>query len=146
MKKSVVIICPNPESFITTSLCELLLRENIIIDAVIVKKFTVHRFIEEFSRDGKRLIKKIWRKLILRSNAYDRSNTENIISFRQEFKITLRNVKELVKLGTDVLYVDDVNSNEVENLLTRTQPDLVVFTGGGVDKREYFKSFWQWSY
>jgi len=134
MKKRVVIICPNPESYITTSVCELLIRRDIRIDAVIVKRFTLKRFLDEFSRDGARLIKKIWRKLILKSLAYEQNDYENIIYFRSKLDIRLKNVKQLVKFNTEIMNVANINSKDVENLLTKLRPDLVVFTGGGIIK------------
>lgn len=134
MNKKVIVISPNPESYITTSVCELLLRRNITIQSVIIKRFTIKRFKEEFSRDGLRLIKKIWKKLILKRNAYEQTNFENIISFRSKLNINLKNVNELVKSNTEILNVDDINSKQVENMLRKFKPDLVVFTGGGLIK------------
>ena len=58
MSGRVVIISPNPESYYTTSVAELLLRHEINIVGVFVKKFTLKRFKQEFSRDGIRLLKK----------------------------------------------------------------------------------------
>jgi methionyl-tRNA formyltransferase len=134
MNKKVVVISPNPESYFTTSVCELLLRRNITIQSVIVKRFTIKRFKDEFSRDGLRLVKKIWKKLILKRNAYEQTNFENIISFRSKLNINLKNVNELVKSNTEIINIDDINSNVVKNLLIRLKPDLVVFTGGGLIK------------
>ena len=125
MNKKVIVISPNPESYITTSVCELLLRRNITIQSVIVKRFTIKRFKDEFSRDGLRLIKKIWKKLILKRNAYLQTNFENIISFRFKLNINLKNVNELVKFNTEILNVDDINSKQVENMLIKLKPDLV---------------------
>jgi methionyl-tRNA formyltransferase len=127
-----VVISPNPNSYFTTSVCELLLRKDITVQAVIVKRFTIKRFKDEFSRDGMRLIKKIWKKLILKNKAYNELNIENIISFRSRLNITLKNVNDLVK--TEIINVDDINSNAVENILIDLKPDLVVFTGGGLIK------------
>ena len=140
MSKKVIIISPNPESYITTSVCELLLRENIFIQAVIVKKFTFKRFKDEFSRDGTRLLKKIWNKLILKSKIYDESNNENIISFRAQNNITLKNVNELSQNGTSIINVVDINSVFIENILKELKPDLVVFTGGGLIKGNILKN------
>jgi methionyl-tRNA formyltransferase len=48
--------------------------------------------------------------------------------------ISLDNVKNLVKHGTKVQFVNDLNSVEVENSLKELQPDLIIFTGGGLIK------------
>ena len=132
MSKKVVIISPNPQSLYTTSVCELLLRSNIEISAILVKKFTFKRFRDEFSRDGFRLIKKIWKKLILKNSAYAEDESENIINFRKKNNINLITVDELKKTGTAIHYLNDINSIKSENILIEINPDLVVFTGGGL--------------
>jgi folate-dependent phosphoribosylglycinamide formyltransferase PurN len=129
----VIVISPNPESLYTTSVCELLLKSGIEIQAVFVKKFSLTRFKDEFSRDGFRLIKKIWKKLILRAKAYyNIDEQDNILNFRASNNISINNVNELISKGTQIHYVDDINSNHVEQLLKIYNTDLIVFTGGGL--------------
>lgn len=133
MGAKVIVISPNPESLYTTSVCELLLKSGIEIQAVFVRKFSLSRFKDEFSRDGLRLIKKIWKKLILKSKAYKNiDEQDNILNFRASNNVSLKNVKELVSQGTHIHYVDDINSNNVEQLLKIYKTDLIVFTGGGI--------------
>lgn len=133
MGSKVIVISPNPKSFYTTSVCELLLKEGIEIQAVIVKKFSFARFKDEFSRDGFRLVKKIWKKLILKTKAYQNiEEHDNIINFREINNISLKDVKELISTGTKIHYVDDINSKYVEDLFREYNTDLVVFTGGGM--------------
>lgn len=133
--KRVIIISPNPASFYTTSVCEMLLRENIIIQAVIVKKFSIKRFKEEFQRDGLRLLKKIWRKLILRSKSYSVNLDNSIIGYRERNKIELKNVNELKKSNIKIFSVEDINNEKTIEMFKRLKPDLVVFTGGGMIKQ-----------
>lgn len=133
MQKKVALLSPNPASLYSTSVCELLMRNDIKIEVIFVKKFTLSRFKDEFSRDGIRLIKKIWKKLVLKEKAYDAfSNIETITSFRKKENITLKNVKELEAKGVEVHFVDDLNSSFVENKLKEKQVDATVFTGGGL--------------
>ena len=94
----VIVISPNPKSLYTTSLCSMLIKNNIEISAVFVKKFTLNRFKNEFSRDGLRLIKKIWNKLILGQLAYKKNNSDNIIKFRDLNNIKMDHVNELKKI------------------------------------------------
>ena len=84
MDKKVIIISPNPSSLYTTSVCELLMRHGIQIQAVFVKKFSLNRFKDEFSRDGVKLLKKIWKKLVLRNRAYQDDEKDNILNFRKK--------------------------------------------------------------
>ena len=136
MKKRIVIFSPSPYSLYTTSVCELLLRNNIEISCIVVKKFTLKRFIQEFRRDGKRLLKKIWNKLILKDRAYKNSQIkENIISFRDNEGIK---TKSIFDFGIDVIQVDDLNNATVEKCLSEINIDLIVFTGGGLIRENIF--------
>ncbi|WAC01082.1 formyltransferase family protein [Lacinutrix neustonica] len=140
-RKRIAVFSPNPKSLYTTSVCELLLRNDIIIEDVFVKKFTISRFQKEFSRDGFRLIKKIWNKLILQEKAYNGfTHVENIISFREKEKIKLNNVKELKKKGIGVHFVNDLNDISVEKILRAKKVDAVVFTGGGLIRENIIKN------
>jgi methionyl-tRNA formyltransferase len=133
MQKKVALISPNPASFYSTSVAELLLRNNVDLKIVFVKKFTLKRFKDEFSRDGVRLLKKIWKKLILKKRVYDKFlEVETIMAFRSKQKIRIKNIKELKKKGVEVYFVDDLNGSFVENKLKEKQVDLTVFTGGGL--------------
>ena len=140
MFKKVIVISPNPASFYTTSVCDLLIREGIQIQAVFVKKFSFKRFKDEFSRDGAKLLKKIWKKLVLRNRAYQDEEKDNILNFRNMHNISLSNVSELEKQGVDVFYVNNLNSQFVESKLQSYNTDLVVFTGGGLIRENILKS------
>ena len=110
----------------------MLIKNNIEISAIFIKKFTLKRFKNEFSRDGLRLIKKIWNKLILGQLAYKKNNADNIIKFRDLNDIKLNHVNELKKNNTKIFYVNDINSTYVEDEFKKVKPSLVLFTGGGI--------------
>ena len=131
-KKRVAIISPNPKSLYTNSVCELLLRKDVDIQLIIVKKFSIQRFIDEFSRDGSRLIVKIWRKLVLKERYYYNSKAFNIIDYRKELNLEISDVAEFEKNGTELLYTKNINSQRVEQKLKKSGCDLVIFTGGGL--------------
>jgi folate-dependent phosphoribosylglycinamide formyltransferase PurN len=140
MGAKVVVISPNPQSLYTTSVCDLLLKSGIEIQAVFVKNFSFTRFKDEFSRDGFRLVKKIWKKLILKTKAYQNiEEHDNILNFRASNGISIKNVNELVSQGTRIHYLDDINSSHVEQLLKIYNTDLIVFTGGGMIKENILK-------
>lgn len=139
--KKVIIISPNPKSLYTTSVCELLEREGVQIQAVFVKKFSLMRFKDEIARDGKRLLKKIWKKLILKNKSYNQfNNIENILKYRLNENIQLKNVSELRKKGIPVFFVHDLNSKKVVSKLIELKPDLTVFTGGGMIRENILKN------
>jgi len=134
MNKSIIVFCPNPYSLYTNSVCELLIRKGYSIDAIIVRKFTINRFRQEFARDGKRLIKKIINKLILKSRAYA-DNNYNIKAFRKENNLTIKNVSVFKKTGTKLVYCNDLNDKIVEDTLRSYPSKIVVFTGGGIIRK-----------
>ncbi|MFT4800279.1 MAG: methionyl-tRNA formyltransferase [Flavobacteriaceae bacterium] len=136
MQKKVALLSPNSASLYSTSVSELLMRNNIKIEVIFVKKFTPSRFKAEFSRDGLRLIKKIWKKLVLKEKAYNSfGDIETILTYRQKENITLNNLKELQTKGVEVHFVKDLNSEFVEKKLKEKQVNVTVFTGGGLIRK-----------
>ncbi len=133
-KKSIIVFCPNPSSLYTVSVCELLLNRGYSIDHIIVRKFTFKRFRTEFSRDGKRLLIKIWKKLFLKEAAYPKG-TDSLPLFRSNNKLKIRNVREFKKNGTKILYCNTLNDQIVEDTLKMYDDKLVVFTGGGIIRK-----------
>ncbi|AZJ35039.1 hypothetical protein D6T69_05685 [Tenacibaculum singaporense] len=141
MKKKIALISPNPKSLYSTSVAELLLRNDVDIDVVFIKKFTISRFKKEFSRDGIRLLKKIWKKLILKEKAYDQFNDiDTILTLRDREDIKLKNLRELRKNGIEVYFVDDLNSDFVEKKLKEKKVDVTVFTGGGLIRKNILEN------
>mgnify|MGYP001795544947 CR=1 FL=1 len=134
MTKSLIVFCPNPYSLYTNSVCELLIRRGYTIDAIVIKKFTITRFQNEFKRDGKRLLKKIWKKLVLRDTAYT-GEAGSIVGFRKEKNLTIKNVEDFKKHGTNIVYCKSLNDAVVEETLKRYDEKLIIFTGGGIIRK-----------
>lgn len=134
MTKKLIVFCPNPFSLYTTSVCELLIRKGYHIECIVVRKFTLNRFRSEFSRDGKRLLKKIWHKLFLREKAYS-EDMSSIVSFRKENNIIVKHVGHFKKHGTKIIECNSLNDSIVENLLKLYDEKLIIFTGGGIIRK-----------
>lgn len=130
-RKRVIIIAPSPYSLYSTSVYTLLERKGINVAGIIIKKFTVSRFLSEYKRDGKRLFLKVWKKLVLREKAYN-EEVYNIINFRNSSGITLKSLMDIKAKDCMIKSVEDINSNEVAALVDTIRPDLIVFTGGGL--------------
>ncbi len=116
----------------------MLLKKGVNVQAIVVRKlFNPQRFFSEFSRDGSRLIIKIWKKLFLRKNAYKNSSNDTIVNLMKDENITFKDVFEFQKLQhIPVLSCKDLNDAKVIELLKEQSPDLVVFTGGGLIRDE----------
>ncbi len=112
----------------------MLVQKGYTIDHVVVRKFTMNRFKAEFARDGKRLLKKIWNKLVLKQAAYEKG-ADNIIRFREEHGLKKTHVKDFAASGTKFEYCDSLNDANVEEVLKQYQDKIVVFTGGGIIRR-----------
>ena len=135
---SVVIFSPSRYSLYTISVAELLRRQNVEVKAVIMRKLVnPDRFLSEFRRDGLRLLKKIWKKLVLRERAYSEQPFETMASFMLAEGIHFKSVDALTNAhGIPIQYCRDLNDPEVVQTLQRLKPDLVVFTGGGLIRKE----------
>ena len=132
--KKIMVFCPNPYSLYTVSVCELLMKRGYDIECIFVRKFTLSRFKKEFARDGKRLFKKIWNKLILREKAY-LEDSNSIITLRNKTKLSIKHVKEFKDFGTKLIYCNSLNDKIVEDTLKLYDKKLVVFTGGGIIRK-----------
>jgi len=133
-KKNIIVFCPNPFSLYTTSMCELLMRKGYHIECIAVRKFTLKRFRTEFSRDGIRLLKKIWNKLFLKEKAYS-SELNSIVSFRKENNLVIKNINQFKKNGTKIMKCNSLNDMNVERILKSYDEKLIIFTGGGIIRK-----------
>jgi folate-dependent phosphoribosylglycinamide formyltransferase PurN len=139
---SVVVFSPSRYSLYTITVTELLRHQNVEVKAVIVRKLVnPGRFVSEFRRDGARLIKKIWKKLVLRERAYSEQTFETMASFMRVEGIRFKTVDVLTReYDIPIQYCRDLNDPEVVETLRRLKPDLVIFTGGGLIRKEVLAS------
>jgi methionyl-tRNA formyltransferase len=139
---SIVIFSPSRFSLYTICVTELLWREHIQIKTIFVRNiFNPSRFYSEYRRDGFRLIKKIWKKLILRDKAYRAANYETISDLMNKEGISYKSVDELSNSHCiPVIHCNDLNDPVVLQGLKRLTPDLVLFTGGGLIRRDILEN------
>jgi methionyl-tRNA formyltransferase len=134
MKSKVIVISPNPYSRYTLTTLYLLKRMDIQVSAVIsLKLLNVNRIFSEFRRDGGRLFKKVYRKLILKGSENTVSGNDNIVSFMSESDMPFIPVPKYCK-ENNIQYVTtaNLNNDKVHNLLDEHKPDCIAFTGGGL--------------
>jgi len=134
----VVIFSPSQYSLYTISVAEMLLRQGVQVAAIFTRRLlSAQRFFSEFRRDGQRIFQKIWKKLVLRRRAYVPQEYETIASFMQRQGIDFKSTGQLQKrYGIPVVFCKDLNDPVVVQELQRIQPDLVLFTGGGLLRKE----------
>jgi folate-dependent phosphoribosylglycinamide formyltransferase PurN len=130
----IVIFSPSRISLYTICVTELLRRNNVNIRAIVVRKMiNPNRFFSEFNRDGNRLIRKIWKKIFLRKTAYKNRDYETIVDLMKKERIVFSKVEDFHrKHDIPTIYCDDLNDTVVVETLQQIQPDMVVFTGGGL--------------
>jgi len=126
------IFCPNPYSQYTSMVILILERLGVKIEGIVLRKFSINRFLEEYQRDGVRLIRKIWRQLIIKTN--ENSQDENIFTYEDlmsRFNYKIKNIKNIAKKKKiKVISVKDFSSNN-KKFLREKNLKIGIFTGGG---------------
>jgi len=131
---SVVVFSPSPYSLYTLSVMRLSEQYGLHVAAVVVRKLvSVARFSQEWRRDGTRLLRKVWRKLILRRRAYARTVECTLGALLSDLGEPARSVPEWCRRHrTTMLTCTDLSAPPVLALLDAVRPDLCLFTGGGL--------------
>lgn len=128
----VIIFCPNPFSLYTSMILHLCLIFGIEVSGVVVRRFTVHRFISELRRDGfTRLLKKIMRKLIIRGDENAEDSKESLKKLHDELIGSSPNIYSLCK-ENEIELMKVKEFEDCSNWMGRISPDLGFFTGGGM--------------
>jgi len=130
----VAVISPNPYSLYTLACLELLRVHGVPVSAVVVRKLmSVGRFVSEYRRDGKRLLRKIWQKLILKRRAYARRAYQSLPGYLRQIGLEHSHVQDWARQQhVPVYYCKTINDPPVIELLRQLRPAAVVFTGGGL--------------
>jgi len=132
--KHVVVFSPNRYSLYTLAVIQLLLTAGVQIDGVVVRKLlNPMRMLTEFRRDGKRLLKKIWNKLVLKRRAYAPAEFPQWPDLLKRLHVAERTVEALAaKHKIPIVYCSTLNDEPVHRALDAYRPDLAIFTGGGI--------------
>ncbi len=90
----------------------------------------------ELKRDGVRLLRKAYRKLVVGESVYE-GGDETILSMAKKAKLPGRDVYDLCEqLGVQTVTVKDHNDKVSCDAIRAAEPDLIVFTGGGLIRKE----------
>jgi len=132
-RPSIVIVSPSPFSLLTLTVVGILVRLSIPIGGLLVRRFTLKRFADEYRRDGARLIYKIWRKLIVRGDENPEETTISLKRVAEAVSDGHTNAVSWCKnLSVPVASASNFDAPEVLDWLKAIQPDLGLFTGGGL--------------
>lgn len=136
----IVIVSPNPFSLFSNSVFAILQRLGVPVCAVIVRKFTLSRFRQEVRRDGtRRLIRKIYRKLILRSDENPDKTAISLKSVSVRLGLSGSDLRKMAKkAGTTVIEVAEFD--DALPSLGPLNPQLAIFTGGGMIRQSFLDS------
>ncbi|MEO5973397.1 MAG: formyltransferase family protein, partial [Sphingomicrobium sp.] len=135
-----VLISPNPVSLYSVAVLELCLRHGLPVAAILVRSFSLQRLAQEYKRDGLRLPRKVWRKLVLRAD-------ENAVTDGVSMKATVdalaprhRDIRRTARAhGIPLLSIDGFVGCGAA--LRRLAPDLGLFTGGGMVDADTIAAF-----
>jgi len=131
----VVIFSPTRTSLFSRLVTYLAHQEPRVEVVGIVERsiWDLKRLRSELRRDGSRLLRKVYRKLILGGHGYQHLPSDNLLNLAKTVGLPQGNLKQLAKRwGIEFIQVGDLNGPEVEGFLQRKVPEVVAFTGGGL--------------
>lgn len=134
----VVVLAPIDNSPFGISVAELCRREpGVVVAAVIVREIlNWKRLRSELRRDGVRLVRKAWRKLVVRAAAREAKCERSFYDVVTELGLEERSLAGWARRhGVTFLKVPDHNDPRAIELLRRSGPEVVAFTGGGLVRR-----------
>lgn len=135
----VVLFSPSRFSLYSMCVAEELRQRGVELAGVAVTRLTdPGRLVREVKRDGRRLAGKVWQKLVLRERMA--STGETLADRKARLGLVHGALDELAaERRVPLVYTGDLNGREVCDMLDRTRPHLVVFTGGGLIRQPVFE-------
>lgn len=134
----IAVLAPIKSSLYARLVCLLLYRESSInlTDIVVRSPWSQKRLASELRRDGSRLFTKIYTKMILGDASYAKDDTESIVYKARSAGLQFKNLKQLAR-NYSIKYstVADHNDSNSQKILEKAAPDLIVFTGGGLIRK-----------
>lgn len=139
--KGIVLICPSPFSLYSISVFSILRKLGAPIEAVLLRKFSFSRFRQEMRRDGlQRLVRKIWRKMILRADENADKTEASLKSVYNRLNVGMGDIRALARAsGIPIIEVNDFE--EAVTPLKDLSPRLAIFTGGGLIRKPLLDAF-----
>ena len=136
----IVLFCPTPMSLYSLAVMQLCNQYHIPITAVVLRRMNLERFRQEFSRDGTRLLRKVWRKLVLRADENSESTSVSLKSVSDQLNCGFSDVRAFARhLGVPVFEVD--NFSQPPKGLRLIKGSRALHTGGGLIREPMLRHF-----
>lgn len=132
----VVILSPNPYSLYTLSVLQLCLQHRVPVAGVLLRAFTTSRFVAELRRDGfAPLMRKIWRKLVLRADENADSGPLSLREVLAALGVQHSDARTLAKAKrVPVFSCAEFDEPAALAWVQGLRPEIGLFTGGGLIK------------
>ena len=130
-----VLLAPIHNSLYARLIADALTKEkDIEISAVIVRSiWNTRRLRSEFKRDGGRLVRKIYQKLVIGDKRFSVNSGNNLSVLAQQQRLRYKTLSDLAKdLKIPYYVVADHNHPKCLQILQKIHPDIIIFTGGGL--------------
>jgi len=134
----VVLFSPTGKSIYARMVLHLLAQEpGVEVAGVVIRSiWSWRRLRGDLRRDGPRLMRKIYAKLVLGEQAYAPQDHDSLVWHLREAGLEGQSLKRICRArGIACISVRDLNSAKVGTFLKDRETDLVVFTGGGLIRR-----------
>lgn len=140
----IAILSANKHSAYSSSVLHLALANNIKVEYIVVKKNSgISNFINEFKKNKIDLIEKIFKKIILQRLILIGIRSNLLDGFSQYFSENCNKQSTLLELSKKynipIIETENFHNESTLNLLNECQPDLILFTGGGLIRESLIK-------
>jgi len=139
----VAVLAPTSSSLYSRLAVHLIAQEKglQILGIVVRTPWNMVRIRDELKRDGSRLIKKVINKWILREQDFTSIRKEDTLyTLARRLKLIGQTLNDLSNhLNIPLIMVKDHNDFGCISFLQKIEPDVIVFTGGGLVREDLLK-------
>jgi folate-dependent phosphoribosylglycinamide formyltransferase PurN len=142
MSLRAVLFAPTPTSLYSRLLAVSADREADIelVGIAVRSMWSWKRIRAELRRDGGRLIRKVYDKLWLREEAFPLEEQETLLQLSEKMGLDDPDLAHIAKrLGIAFTQKPDLNDPMVVHFLEKLDPDVVIFSGGGLVREAVLK-------
>tara|TARA_Y100001960_G_C14760005_1_gene873521 strand:+ start:1398 stop:2690 length:1293 start_codon:yes stop_codon:yes gene_type:complete len=138
--KSIIIFSPNPYSLYSRSVLRLCQLINMPISGIVLRSMSFSRFKSEWNRDGTRLVRKIWRKLILKEDEYKERSNLNVKTVVEKLNTPTNDIRSMAK-AMKIPCISVPELIDSIKFIDHRDPQIGLFTGGGIMPQEIVNLF-----